>query len=227
MVKMVNTTINNKWNILLPEHRAAREEWPIWEYKRLEAMHDKIKKGDVLYYVGAEEGDMAALCAMWGAEVVMFEPNDKVWPQIKAIWQENDLPEAIFYPYFASSISTTDKLTPQYTSELQDGELVAAHGFKELKDTQDIPQVKLDDIKAPLPNIISLDVEGSEGHVLRGARRLLTKYHPTIFLSLHPEFLRDYKEWGAELRDWIMNLGYKETLLDYPLHEVHLMYEAL
>ena len=28
----------------------------------------------------------------------------------------------------------------------------------------------------------------------------------------------------AELRDWLIKLGYKETLIDYPLHEVHLHY---
>ena len=33
-----------------------------------------------------------------------------------------------------------------------------------------------------------------------------------------------YGEWGAELRDWLIELGYKETLIDYPLHEVHLHY---
>jgi FkbM family methyltransferase len=212
---------------LLPEHRAARPEWPIWEFKRLESMHANIKEGDLVYYVGAEEGDMAALCALWGAKVVMFEPNDKVWPQIKAIWESNNLPRDMFYPYFASSVTTTDKLNPKYTDELPDGELIAGHGFKELKDTQDIPQVKLDDINVPPPDVICLDVEGSEGHVLRGARRLLIERHPKIYLSLHPEFMRDYKEWGAELRDWIINLGYKETLLDYPLHECHLLYEGI
>jgi hypothetical protein len=29
-----------------------------------------LAKGDVVYYVGAEEGEMVALCQMWGAEVV-------------------------------------------------------------------------------------------------------------------------------------------------------------
>ena len=44
-------------------------------------------------------------------------------------------------------------------------------------------------------------------------------------LKTPSEFLRTYDEWGAELRQWIIGLGYKETLLDYPLHEVHLLYE--
>ena len=29
-------------------------------------MHNNIGKGDVVYYVGAEEGEMPALCQMWG-----------------------------------------------------------------------------------------------------------------------------------------------------------------
>lgn len=217
---MKDTLINGKWKIALPDHRAARPEWPHWEEKRLAHMNKTINSGDIIYYVGAEEGDMCGLLAMWGAKLLMFEPNDKVMPNIKAIWEANELDMADrVYPGFAS-----DKTTSTNLIRIQDieGEVISDHGFRELKDPGDLPQVMIDDL--PPPQIISIDVEGSEGKVLRGAEQTLIKHHPKIYLSLHPEFLRDYGEWGAELRRWVIDLGYKETLLDYPLHEVHLYY---
>lgn len=224
------TRINDKWDIWLPDHRAAREEWPTWENKRLASMHKTTQPGGIVYYVGAEEGDMAALLAMWGAKLVLFEPNEKVWPNIKAIWRFNKLETPFCIGGFASDETYGSPIAFKDFPEWADGEIIHDHGFKELKDPGDIPMIKIDDMTgllgAMIPNMISIDVEGAEGRVLRGAEQTLRKYHPRIYLSLHPEFLHEqYGEWGAELRKWIIDLGYKETLLDYPLHEVHLLYE--
>ena len=91
-----------------------------------------------------------------------------------------------------------------------------------------ITQITIDDtvkITGHIPDMISIDVEGSEWMVLRGAVKTLEDHHPRIYLSLHPEFLYEiYKEYGFDLRNWVKNLGYKETILDYQ-HEVHIMYE--
>ena len=95
MTKMIQCKLNGEHEIILPEHRANREEWYSksgWEKKRLEHMKKNIKKGDVVMYVGAEEGDMCGIVATWGAELIMFEPNNKVLPNIKAIWEANKLP---------------------------------------------------------------------------------------------------------------------------------------
>lgn len=232
MTEMVKCVINGEYEIILPKHRADRPEWYTetgWEKKRLAHMKSTTKKGDVVYYIGAEEGDMCALLASWGTHLQMFEPNERVWPNIKAIWEANNLPFPVLITGFASDESVG---TPQIHTvmNLIDGEVIHDHGFKELRDPGEIAQIKIDDYvhESRIPDMISLDVEGSEGRVLRGAEQTLRKYHPRIYLSLHPEFLHEqYGEWGAELRRWIIDLGYKETLIDYPLHEVHLFYEAV
>lgn len=234
MTEMVKVKINGTYDIVLPKHRADRPEWYEpngWEKKRLDHMHSTIKPGDYIYYVGVEEGDMAALCAMWGADVLMVEPNERVLPNIKAIWEANRLkPVTILYGFFGNK--DDGFMIPMTINDIK-GDVIHDHGFKELRDPGEIPIRKIDtvvewDLGFKPPTIITLDVEGSEGEVLRGAEQTLRKYKPKIYLSLHPEFLHEqYNEWGAELRKWIMDLGYKETLLDYPLHEVHLYYEAV
>jgi len=48
-----------------------------WEVERLAAMHAVVKPSDVVYDIGAEQGDMTALLASWAfsGAVVAIEPN--------------------------------------------------------------------------------------------------------------------------------------------------------
>ena len=132
MVKMIDTLINGQFKIKLPEHRAARLEWFTkqgWEKKRLSSMHEYIGEGDVVYYVGAELGEMPALCQMWGAEVVLYEPNHKAWPVIKAVWKANKLKRPLgLLAGFASSVEKQIPKNP-------DKELYEGIGWANGKDT--------------------------------------------------------------------------------------------
>ena len=233
MIKMVESILNGEYKIIIPEHRANRPEWYTtegWEKIRLKSIHDNINDKDIMYYVGAEEGEMPALCQMWGAEMVLFEPNPKVWSNIYAIYKANNLKEPLFYQGFASN----EDNIPNYFKELKweelsDINIESAHGFKELyQEAMYYPQYKIDTVvknTGKIPTALSIDVEGSEFEVLKGAENTLKEYHPKIWLSLHPEFL--FHQWGvysAEVRNWLKSLEYKETLLEYK-HEVHLFYE--
>lgn len=226
-VEMVKAVLNGEFEIILPKHRADRPEWYTeqgWEKKRLIALCQVVTEQDnpVVYYVGAEEGEMPALCAKWGAKVVLFEPNERVLPNIKAIWEANKLPRAWVFKGFAGN-ETIEPIN-LYDIDTIEGEVIGDHGFKELHDRGEIPVVKIDDLSTPAPTVITMDVEGSEFEVLKGAEQTIRKHKPVILLSLHPEFLFNY--WGmyaAEVRRWIKDLGYNEELLDYQ-HEVHLIY---
>lgn len=234
-VEMVPCKLNGKWEITLPKHRADRPEWYTekgWEKARLEAMHKDIKEGTIVYYVGAEEGDMCGLCAKWGAWLVMFEPNEKVWPNVKAIWEANDLKVPVCVDGFAANETEVPEGKPLFYLGFPpsaDGEVIGDHGFKELHaNDPEITKVKIDDMVdgpgAMIPDIITMDVEGAEWEVLKGAEHVIRNHRPIIYLSLHPEFLfRIYEKYSYEVRQWIQDLGYTEELLDYQ-HEVHLVY---
>lgn len=236
MTELVKAKLNGKFEITLPKHRADRPEWYTeqgWEKPRLEHIHSTIKKGDIVYYVGAEEGDMCGLVALWGADLVMFEPNKLVSPNIKLIWDANKLtPPLVYFEGFAANNTDFKGYNPISIRSFPDsasGEVIGNHGFKELAYEADVtPQIKIDDLVEQtgyVPNMITMDVEGSEFEVLKGAENTLREHHPNIYLSLHPEFLfRMFDTYAWDVRKWIMDLGYKETLLDYQ-HEVHLFYE--
>jgi FkbM family methyltransferase len=235
MTEMRKVTINGDFEITLPEHRAARPDWYQphgWEKPRLKHMSENISSGDVMYYVGAEEGEMPALCQMWGSEVVLFEPNPKVWSHFPLLWSANNLEMPLAsIPGFASNVD--NKLARIYYDAWPpeaDAPIEASHGFKELQYEADkYGQTKIDTLVYEKgmkpPTAISLDVEGSEWRVLGGAERVLKEHRPKIWLSGHPEFMMMYwKEYLYDLRQFIKGIGYKETLLDYQ-HEVHLFYE--
>lgn len=234
MTEMVRAVLNGEYEIVLPKHRADRPDWYTpqgWEKPRLAALHDEIagQQRPVVYYVGAEEGEMAALCQMWGADLYLFEPNPKAWPHIRAIWEANSLSHPVTFAGFASNVDAPLWESPirGFPKEAYD-EIDAAHGFKELYlEAAHYPQIRLDSLVEgghPPPTVMSLDVEGSEWQVLRGAERILREYKPVLFVSIHPEFMfHQWGEYARDLRNWILGFGYVETLLEYA-HELHAVY---
>lgn len=245
---MVKLKLNGKYELILPEHRADRLEWTTgWEVERLDSMHDNLGKGDVMYYIGAELGEMAALCQVWGADVVIFEPNHSAWPIIKAIWETNKLEMPIgIFPGFVSNIHQPVPTNPDLELHknifqghgwqkgtdgwplFSQGQIVKAHGFSELHQEADgLPQYRIDNLVEDgllPPTAIAIDVEGSDFQVLLGAEKTIEKYHPKIWMSWHPEFM--FGNWGTYLRnarDWLIGKGYTEKYLAYE-HELHIVY---
>lgn len=226
MLHMKKVKINGEYEIILPEHRANRPEWFSemgWEKKRLQSMKEHLNDKDIMFYVGNEEGDMSALLAMWGVKLGLFEPNPKVWPNTKVIWEANKLPMPLFsFCGFASSQTTEGGMYVGFPPSAS-GDVIGDHGFMELQN-HNAPEIKIDDIGIE-PTAISIDVEGSEWEVLKGAKNTLRDHRPKIWLSIHPEFaFRIYGTYSNDLRKWIKDFGYTETILDYQ-HELHLFYQ--
>ena len=69
-----------------------------------------------------------------------------------------------------------------------------------------VPVVRLDSLPLPSPDLIKLDVEGSETAVLRGARQLLERAGPAIVIELHAT--------NEEVSDLLDDCGYTTQNLD-------------
>lgn len=72
-------------------------------------------------------------------------------------------------------------------------------------------QVSLDDFcenSGINPDVIKIDVEGTECNVLNGARVVMTKYRPIIFLSVHPNQMTLFQSSVDELRGIITDMRY-------------------
>ena len=236
------TNINGRWPLFLPEHRADRPEWPWWEAARLAAMHHVITglvanaghQRPVVLDVGTEEGDFPGLWSSWGADVVLVEPNPRVWPNVRAIFEGNELrtPLASFVGFCGDEPRGDD--TPEWTvggwPACADGPLIGDHGFCQLNERPDLPVVTVDALVEAItgagheaPAVITMDVEGSEYHVLRGASRTLEQHRPHVFVSVHPEFMAEqYGHMaGVDMIRAVMDAhGYHEVFLAID-HEHH------
>lgn len=223
---MRQTAINGRWTLLLPDHRAARDSWPWWEATRLAHMYHHLGRGGhVVYDIGSEEGDFPALWARWGNRVVLFEPNDRVWPNIKAIWDANllDPPLACFPGFAGDEDSESLNIPPGWPSSAT-GEVIGDHGFLNLAERDDVQRITIDSMAQLVepPSAITLDVEGAELVVLRGAKDTLAAARPLVWVSVHEAFMADmYDHTPADLDAYMRDLDYEPTYLctDHERHE--------
>lgn len=234
---MPEVLINGRWRLRLPQHRADERgpKWETHEYARLDAMHKAIRPGDIIFDIGAEEGDMSALLALWTGpfgEVHLFEPDARVWPNIKAIWDANNLkPPVGCFSGFAGHMSTLNWSNPDVREwpPGADGPLISDHGFCQLRERPDLNSVTLDDYGTMFdiaPHVLTMDVEGSELQVLRGAEKMLRVCKPVVFVSVHPESMcLQWSQYENELY-WFMEheLGYDRIYLDHQ-HERHVCWQ--
>jgi|SRR6478609_2273919 len=232
MVEMVKCRVNGQFDIILPKHRADRPEWYSekgWEKERLQSMHERIKKNDVVLYIGNEEGDMSGIIASWGAKMILVEPNPKVWPNTKAIWEANGFNKPATFLGFASNQNNFKLISFQCEGfpDCANGNVIHDHGFMELKN-HNADEITIDELSLEYRvKHISIDCEGSEWEVLKGGEETIRKLKPNLWVSIHPEFMiQQYNQYSGDLRKWIKDLGYKETLLAYD-HECHFLYEPL
>ena len=237
MTEAVEVVMGKHWRVKVPEHR-SHTPWDIWEIDRLQSMHKNIKPGNIVFDVGSEEGDMSALYALWGATVVPFEPNPLVWPCFRLTWESNNLaPPAHYFVGFAANETSLNP--PELLDDIKlpekDGwpgcaylPVISDHGFRnETERGNDTPKIKLDEFADKhdvFPDAITMDVEGAEFEVLKGAETILRLHKPLVWVSLHPEFIIDkYPYKPYEVHMWMWKYGYMGTLLDTQ-HEHHWFY---
>lgn len=237
--------IANRWRLLVP---AERRDWyrsrPDWEQDRLIAINRSLTPSDTVFDIGAELGDQTALYAQRIGEsgrVVIVEPAPQPWPHIRAIWEANrlPLPAACFVGFVGEHTDldppNNDIGFPLHTAvdfdpwpPQSEGRLPRDGNFRHLSQQSDAtPTITLDDLSDMtmlMPDVITIDVEGSELAVLRGAERTLRAIRPLLYLSVHPAFLRDmYDTDSGDLYDHLHALGYETELLHEDGHEDHVV----
>lgn len=229
---MIDVLMNKRWTLKLPEHR--RDQWAVdWERERLDAMYVAIRPGDVVLDVGAEQGDISALCASWGAKMILAEPSPGFWPNIKATFRANKLPDPILS--FQGLIFNESK-----SFHLADGYFLNAGwptaadgilngreiGFTHVNENPIMSRLTIDDL--PLGDrldIITMDIEGTEYEALLGAETTIQQFRPIIFLSIHPEFMwREHEHTVDDLLFMMHKWGYDGTFLAFD-HEKHYMFK--
>ena len=217
---------------MLPEYKSDAAYWLIWELKRIQSIMKNLKKSDVLYDIGTEDGDMSALFAT-KCKIHLFEPAPPPWPIIKQTWEANNLPKPDgYFVGFASNKTNLNPILNDVQGKDKDGWPQCAYEegevghFRHLsQQTDSTPQIKIDDYiqNHGVPTVLNIDAEGSEFEILKGAQGCLITSKPLVFVSVHPEFMYEgFKQFMTELFEYMKALGYKYDLLavDHELHTV-------
>ncbi len=223
-----------RYHIDLFEPLANWDVWDYWEKERIASMQEHIKQGDVLFEVGAEVGWMAGIYSKYMTDqLVLIEPTAQFWPNIKAIFDKNGLATPLFsWVGFAGETPLEEPSVLDsrgWPTESFGEEIIEKLKYRNLHDKGDtkvVPSVSIDQIVEQtgiIPKHMSIDVEGADMSVLRGAKKTLKKYKPKIWLSVHPDMLlRDYGVNEHDLLEFVHDCGYTTELLAVD-HEHHVL----
>lgn len=246
MSKTIRINGVKEWELILPDSSA--DEWignmkhhnNSWEMPRLRALEKIIldRKADgkktIVMYIGAYKGDMAALLASLGADLIIMESTAAFWELIHETWNINRLRKPVgFWSGLVSNktiwsgvMPALDEWPARHTS-YEEGKVGFSHLAESGQDIENYPQITIDDfvgISGVVPDIITMDVEGSELEIMKGATHTIEAYKPALVLSVHPEFMfHNHGTYERELHDLVRDRGYVGTWLDYD-HEHHWLY---
>lgn len=225
------------YELWLNEPLASWDVFSYWEVERILSMRKHLVKGDVLMDIGTEQGWCNLVYAhMVGPEnMVLIEPTPEFWPNIKALWEKNfsTSPLACF-PGFMSD-QTTDQSYFQvhqrsFPLPQSKGSLIDRNSYKNLSDdshTMEVSQMTLDDFvryTKIVPQAITIDVEGAELLVLKGAEKTLTDQSIKVWVSEHGDLaLENYNVKPDDVRNFMDSLGYRREFLAKD-HETHVYY---
>jgi FkbM family methyltransferase len=213
-------------------------DWDVydyWEQARTEHMASILRPGDCLYDVGAEFAWLSLVYVqMVGPEhMVLVEPSTVMWPNVRATWLRNAPVPPLAVAHCLVGENGADDLAPAYLAtdgeggwpDAVSGPLAGRTVYTYLHNNpQGVPTVTLDALVRLVgrpPAGITIDVEGAELAVLRGAFDTLREHAPHVWVSIHPDLMaRDYGANDTDLHTHMADLGYASDHLGTD-HEQH------
>ena len=160
-----------------------------------------LRPGMTFLDCGSHVGFYSLLAAAGGCRVVAFEPSpitfDRLHRNVELNAYENVdcrllalSDENCRRPIFGFPGSNTGMNT------LSHGEFLA-----------ECEVVRLDDLDVPPPDIMKIDVEGSEVALLRGAARTISKHRPVIVIEVSGTTAAYYDQTTQDVIDAVYSLG--------------------
>lgn len=157
-----------------------------YEAAMLEDLRTRLQPGELFVDVGANIGNHALFAAgVCGARVLAFEPSPALAEHCAATLAANGLAGALeLRRAGVAEAAGTARLRPGPGGNAGQTSLDPGEG--------EVPLVRLDDVLdgalgSQAPAVVKVDVEGMEEAVLRGARGLLGRHRPALYVEAATE----------------------------------------
>ncbi|MDA1273222.1 MAG: FkbM family methyltransferase [Verrucomicrobia bacterium] len=199
---------------------AMKRGWDADHFVRLQRWHDGGFRPKVIYDIGAHIGGWSEMCqSIFAPDLcVLFEPQKELQEQAGA-----RRPAGANWKVFPVALGKADDVQPMFVTEncsassilhpLEKG-IPASWGTRTIGQT-DIRIAALDQLVSaeslPPPELVKIDVQGYEGHVIAGGKEILSKAQRIVVeVSLHPiykdqsllpEIASTFSSWGFEIVD--------------------------
>ena len=175
-----------------------------YEREKYDLFFRSISPANVVYDVGANVGIYSVLaCRTVGinGRVFAFEPSTTNLHYLNSNIRANRFSNCEVVP---QAVSNTNEIVQFDLGEDSCLGKISPNGSIR------VPTISLDSFAAngkPLPDVMKIDVEGAEYEVLIGARMLISKARPVIFLATHGEGIH------AKCCNLLRDFGYQLQLL--------------
>lgn len=199
---------NNSENIII-EFNALNTQFhsvylPQMKYYEPETstLIDKIiDENDVFYDVGSNWGHYSLYVASnqkFKGRIYSFEPHPGNFTDLTRTVNQAKLESIVkCYPFALSN--TNSETYMRLPDNLHSGLATLTNSKTDIR----ISQKKLDDLKLPSPNLIKLDIEGSELLMLQGALNVIEEHKPFIIFESHKNNIETYYP-----LEFLSSLGY-------------------
>jgi FkbM family methyltransferase len=189
--------------------RQIRSERAPYERAMLEDMVARVSTGELVLDVGANVGNHAVfMSVIGGCKVVALEPQSGLCEAMRRSAEENDVSERLSVVQCAAGAQSGYGRFGHTQSDNLGGQSVEV-GDGEIK------IVPLDSMQFDQPvKLIKIDVEGMELSVLQGARLLITRDRPLLYVECLDE--RQFREVSAFMAE--QGYGYWNTFNASPTH---------
>lgn len=201
------------------EHYQCARAFSSFEPDFLDCFLDKARTSKIIYDIGSYIGTYALAAAAINpeADIIAFEPQPENYQAILANVAHNRFDRIRVYPVAVGDQNSS--LTFSHVG--QTGSISQPNAEPRSGETKQLVEaVTLDTLlrrdALPVPDLVKIDVEGYEAHVLRGMREILEQHHPTILLELHPGLMHGFSESADGLLKLLANMGYEQHILHIP-----------
>jgi FkbM family methyltransferase len=166
-----------------------------------------------LYDVGALHGVFSfSFAAATGGRSFAFEPSPSAAQVLQSVQTLNPTLNVNLLPF------ALGKLPGDLMMRMEWQHFIAVSTSEASEDCRPVKMQNLDQFASshPFPDCVKIDVEGYEYEVMLGAREVLKKHHPLLFLEIHPPLLIRNGTNTQELLNYIKELDY--DIFDANLH---------